>query len=186
MARRLLVVALFALAGCDSISYLDPSGPGKTHTIGGPCPIPYRVLDIPVPNSSARIYVNAFDVGPLREPPALFVVVSDSRVFISHLVYSDAPQQKHTHEVSFPDGKRIQLTGRDGQSVSGELVTVSDGAGGTKAAMFKFALPVKFALPDGQWESFTVSFPTIYVDGQRMAIGSVSFKPGRVTIYINC
>jgi len=86
MARRLLVVALFALAGCDSINYLDPSGPGKTHTIGGPCPIPYRVLDIPVPNSSARIYVNAFDVGPLREPPALFVVVSDSRVFISHLV----------------------------------------------------------------------------------------------------
>jgi hypothetical protein len=47
-------------------------------------------------------------------------------------------------------------------------------------------LPLKFALPDRQWESFTVSFPTIYVDGQRMAIGNVSFKPGRVTVYINC
>jgi hypothetical protein len=139
---------------------LDPAGPGKAHTVGNPCPIPYRVLGVRVPNSSVRIYLNAFDVDWFGGQAAIFVVVSHSRVFFFNLDHSVAPQQKHTHEVSFLDGKRIQLTGPDGQSVSGELVTVSDGAGGTKAVM---------------------------LDGQRVSIGNVSFKPGTGTLYgINC
>ena len=181
MARTLLAVALFALVGCESYSYLDPVGPGKAHTVGNPCPIAYRVLDVRVPNSSARIYVNAFDVGWSGGPAALFMVVSDRPALISNLIHSVAPEQGHTHEVSFPDGKRIQLTAPNGQSVLGELVTVSDGAGGTKAVM------LRFPLPDEKWESFSATFPTIVVDRQRITIGNVTFKPGTGTLYgVNC
>ncbi|HEV7442082.1 MAG TPA: hypothetical protein VGO18_05770, partial [Steroidobacteraceae bacterium] len=100
MSRRLLGVGLLALAGCQTVGYLDPAGPGKTRTEGGLCPYPYRFLDIPVPNSDARIYVNAFGAHEYARGATIFLVVSDSRVYISHLVFAKAPRQIHPHKVS--------------------------------------------------------------------------------------
>jgi hypothetical protein len=183
MSRMALAVGLLALAGCESVSYLDPAGTGEARTVGGLCPYPYRVLDIPVPNNDTRIYVNAFGANEYaREATTIFLVVSDSRVWISHLVYANAPRQKHTHKVSFPEGMTIQVTAHDGQAVSGAFTTVSDGEGGTAAVILKFPFS-----SGREVTRFSVDFPAVVVDGERVEIGRVDFTPARATIYgINC
>jgi hypothetical protein len=181
MRRSLLAVGLLALAGCESVDYLDPAGPGKARTLGGLCPYPYRVLDIPVSNSDARIYVNAFGAQDHARGATIFLVVSDSRVFISDVVYANARRQKHVHKVFFPEGMSLQVTFEDGQALSGTFDTVSDGAGGTTSVI------LKFPFSDREVTRFSVVFPPVAVDGERVEIGHVDFKAARATIYgINC
>jgi hypothetical protein len=181
MDRSLVAAAVLALAGCQSEGYLDPAGPGEARTVGGICPVVYRVLDIPVPNSDARIYLNAFGKNEVAREAAIFLVVSDSGVFINNVWRGDPHPQRHVHKISFPDGMTLQVTFDDGRTVSGELATVSDGARGTTA------LILKLVLPDREVSRFSVVFPSVMVDGERVGIGRVDFKPARATIYgINC
>ena len=181
MIRVSLAAVLLALGGCESVGYLDPSGPGEARTVGGLCPYPYRVLDIPVSNSDARIYVNAFRANEIARELTIFLVVSDSPVFGYQLARSYAPVQKHPHTVSFPDGMAVQVTPDDGTSVSGTLMSVSDGQGGANAVI------LRFPVPGHEVTQLSVAFPTIVVDGQRVAIGRVNFKAATATIYgINC
>lgn len=56
-----------------------------------------------------------------------------------------------------------------------------DGAGGAAAVVLKYLLPA------GRWDNFTVIFPAVTVDGQRVEIGTVTFEPAHAPIYgINC
>lgn len=181
MIRLSLVAVFLALCGCESVGYLDPSGPGEARTVGGLCPYPYRVLDIRVPNSDARIYVNAFGANEVAREPTIFLVVSDSPVFGYQLARSYAPAQKHAHRVSFPDGMAVQVTPDEGQAVSGTFTTVSDGGGGATAVI------LRFPLSSHEVNQLSVVFPTIVVDGQRVEIGRVNFNAARAVIHgINC
>jgi len=111
----------------------------------------------------------------------VFLVVSDQPVHLYRLTRPNAIPQKRSHTVSFPDGVTIQATATDGRSVQGDLVTVSDGAGGTAAVVLKYTLPA------GRWEHFTVTFPVVVVDSQGVQMGTVTFEPATAPIYgINC
>jgi hypothetical protein len=182
MGYRIFMAMGFALlVGCSSVSYLNPIGPGKARTLTGQCPYPYRVLEVVVPESSAWIYVNAFEAHSKAKEATVFVAVSDQPIHLNWEIRPNGTAQKRSHQVSFPDGLAIQVTAADGRSAHGELVTVSDGAGGTAAVV------LKYTLPEGNWENFSVTFPAVAVDGQRVEIGTVKFEPGQEPIYgINC
>ena len=169
------------LVGCSSVSYLNPNGAGKARTMPGQCPFPLRVLEVVVPGSTARIYVNAFEADRLASEAVVFLVVSEQPVRLNWVTRPNGDPQKHAHTVSFPEGVAIRVIATDGRSARGDLATQSDGEGGTAAVVLRFSLPA------GLWENFTVTFPAVIVDRQRVEIGTVTFEPGHAPIYgINC
>jgi len=182
MGYRIVVAIGFALlVGCSSVGYLNPIGSGKARSMPGQCPFPLRVLEVVVPESTARIYVNAFEAHTLASEAAVFLVVSDQPVRRNWVTRTNEGLQKRAHTVSFPEGVAIRVTATDGRSVQGDLVTVSDGAGGTAAVVLKYTLPA------GRWEHFTVTFPAVVVDSQQVQMGTVTFEPATAPIYgINC
>jgi hypothetical protein len=179
--RIFVALGLTSLVGCSSVSYLNPIGPGKAHTLTGLCPYPSRVLEVAVPGSDARIYIDAFEAHTRAAEALVFVAVSDRTIHFNWAIEPNRNLQKQPHTVSFPEGLAIQVNATDGRSAHGGFVTVSDGAGGVAAVVLKYTLPA------GVWENFTATFPAITVDGRRVEIGAVKFEPGRATIHgINC
>ena len=179
--RIFMAIGFAVLAGCHSVSYLNPIGPGKTYSLSGQCPYPTRVLEVVAPGSNARIYISAFEADTKAREALVFVAVSDRPVHLNWMIRPNGTAQKQSHKVSFPDGLTIQVTATDGRTAHGALVTFSDGAGGTAAVILKYTLPA------GSWQNFTVTFPAVTVDGQRVEIGTVKFEPGKEPIYgINC
>ena len=165
------------LSGCLTYDYLDPSGKGRTSTVGNPCPYPYRALEIrPIHGSELRITINAFhpkDYG--LGVTTIFMAFSDRRIEGYNVGRFRLPPQRTPHRVAFPNGRDIEVAFPDGRKIQGALTVTSD------------ALLFTYPMPEEPRRSFTVTFPDVEIDGERFEIGNVSFSPATETLYaINC
>jgi hypothetical protein len=182
--RLIAVLALLGLASCGmgiTARYLDPRGVGTTQTVGNPCPYTYRVMEIrSTKDPDLRISVSAFWKGEYQlKNTTLFVVVSDRGLFAPAVVRFVSRPLSHSRSIAFPSGTSVTI--HDLQS-GDTVATLSDAKNGSIIHdQLILTVPIANDFPD----QFSVTFPDIEVDGEKMQLGTVMFTRTVETLYFS-
>lgn len=179
-----LILCALLLSGCAlRLEYLNPIGAGKVFQLGNPCPYEYRVLEVRSKiDPNLRINVSAPWKGEFGlKQTTLFVVIADRKVPGYQVTANFTPSLRKTRGIEFPNGTKVKITRAADDVVEGNFVRSEN------SAVIKETLILSFPVSDTKISAFSVTLPSIRIDGELFDLGTIKFKRQTETMYIlNC